>query len=228
MNNIDSTFKEHINTMINKNIGITASVIGLVAAAAVAPASALADQYGGGPNASISLNKMVQDPSNGNFVDNLGVNDHRFQGGEEVTYRLVITNNGSTNFGFVDVIDTLPSYLDFVSGPGEFNKDAKQVKFRLENFTPGKTETRDIKARVVPQNQLPRDRGVFCVVNTVSLRTHDDRTASDTAQICIGNQVLGAKTPIKELPATGYPEYLFSAMFLGLIGTGVALRKARY
>lgn len=207
----------------------TAAVFALLIVVLATPAAVFADQYGGGKVTQISLNKTVRDPSTGNFVDNLGVDTSRFAAGDTVTYRLVITNSGDTSFGFVDVTDTLPSFLEFVSGPGSFNASNRQVTFRLENVTPGSSQTRDIVTRVVAKENLPSDSGVFCIVNAASVVTNDNRTASDTAQVCVGQPVPGKPVKvIKALPNTGSYEIIVLGLLAGsAISMGTILRRAK-
>ncbi len=192
------------------------------------PSVALAQYgpYGNAPVTQISLNKTVKDPISGNFVKNLGVNNKTFQSGDQVVYHLDITNNGNTSFGFVDVTDTLPAYLSFLSGPGTYNQGNRQLKFRIDNLTPGSTQTREIVAQVVPKGQLPSDNAEFCIVNAASLQTNTGQTASDTAQVCIGKKVPG--TPVKQLPATGSQEVALGLFFLTTLGLGIVLKKAKY
>lgn len=206
---------------MKKKIIICNLIIGLIYAA-VSPAAALA-QYGGQPVTQVSFNKTIRNASGGNFVDNLGVNDTRFQAGNEVVYQLHVTNNGNTSFGYVDVTDTLPSYLEFVSGPGNYNGTNRKLTYRIDNLTPGKTDSREIKARVVASNQLPADKGVFCIVNSASATTNTGQTASDTAQACIGAP--GLKAPVQELPATGVQELAMVGIFASFIASGFVLRK---
>lgn len=214
---------------LSAKITKTAAAIA-VATVLATPTAVFADQYGGPtPVTQISLNKMVRDMGSGNFVDNLGVNNTRFIAGTEVTYRLDVTNNGNTSFGFVDVTDTLPAFLDFVSGPGTYNASNRQLTYRIDNLTPGKTDSREVKVRVQAKEQLPSDGAVFCIVNAAKAQTNDGRTASDTAQICV-EQVLGAKAPtiVKQLPVTGSAGVIAGGLLLlSAVNFGYVLRKVK-
>lgn len=205
-------------------LAISTAIFALLSLGTPAFAQQYGGQYGNNPTAGISINKTVKDPTQGVFVDNLGVNDTRFQAGDTITFRLEVTNNGSTTFKYVDVKDTLPPYVEFVSGPGEYNTSNKQITYRINNFEPGKTDTKEITGRIMPKAQLPQQQAVFCVVNASSLTTNDNRTASDNAQFCIGTSLA------KELPKTGpiFTAMLFGAViFGGGIVLGFLLRKAK-
>lgn len=214
--------------LVKKAAFITSSMA--VAAALTFPAVAAAQQYGGKtPSGGITIIKEVRDKKTGNYVKNLSVTDTTFRSGDEVTFRVTVKNTGETSYGFIDVKDVLPSYLEFVSGPGQYNATTREVSYRIENFTAGKSDTREIKGKVVEAAQLPSQQGVFCVNNTANLRTHDGATAQDTAQACISNQA--GVTPSTILPATG--PILTAAIVGGLLVAGGAflgltLRKAKH
>lgn len=188
----------------------------------------LADQYGNStPDFSLRLNKLVQDPKSGNFVENLGISTP-LQAGDDVTFRVEITNTGKQSFSFIDVKDTLPNFLDFVSGPGTFNKQGNVITFRLENFTPGKTETRDIKLRVVGKDMLPSNTASLCIVNAATATTNTNQTVTDTAQICIGTPIV---TTPPQLPKTGPLLYLIlmaGGLFFATLTFGLLLRRAKH
>ena len=78
-----------------------------------------------------------------------------------------------------------------------------------------------IKMKVLPQTNLPADKGLFCVVNFVkanSANAYDD----DTSQLCIEKQV----TTVKTTPAAG-PELGLILLAGNLLGvtTGLYLKK---
>jgi len=149
-------------------------------------------QYGGGQvcvkTGELQINKKVWDPQNETFVDNLGITSYKFTGGEEVIFQIEIKNVGDETFDKVDVQDTLPNYLELSSG---------ELSFTIENLEPEKSETREIKAKVV-SDKLPSNKTLVCDVNTAEGWT-DDEKDKDTAQICIEKRVLG----VTQLPPTG-------------------------
>lgn len=66
------------------------------------------------PSETITINKEVQNPKDGNFVDNLGMNDPKFGPSQNVNFRITITNTSNKDLSDVTVADTLPSYVTFV------------------------------------------------------------------------------------------------------------------
>lgn len=192
--------------------------------------------YGGGQvcnnNIEFSLNKMVQVPGKGggNFVDNLTVNDAKYAAGQNVPFRITVTNTGDTSITHIRVTDTLPQFLTFVSGDGNFDQNAKTITFDVNNLDVGKVQEFNIVAKVVDDSQLPQDQSTLCTVNQVQAIADNGDTASDSSQICIAKQITSAPTPTvfttvppKSIPNTG-PEML---PLLGLIPAGLAGLKLR-
>ncbi len=197
------------------------SLVGALAFAATPAFAAVRceTQYGGGQicvtTGDLQINKEVFDPKNSKFVDNLGINDHRFAPGDEVTFKLRIKNVGDATFGKVNIADTLPSMLEVTSG---------SLNFDLDNLTPGKTEEREFKARVVALDKFPSDKNLVCVVNSAEAKS-GDQSDRDTAQLCLEKKVSGAP---KTLPSTG-PEGAVIALITSVIaaGSGLYLLKFR-
>ncbi len=191
------------------------------------PSSVLADVscqpiYGGGQNCittgKISINKTVQNPQNGQFVDNLSVNDPKYSPNQTVTFQISVTNTGSTTVPQVVVKDIFPGYVTFVSGAGNFDNNTKTLTFISYNLNPNETRNFTIQGKVVDTNQLPADM-ITCVVNQSSITATDSSQTQDNSQFCIQKEQVMTKgglpivPPGKVIttPATG-PE------MLGLIG----------
>src|SRR3990167_6356525 len=108
---------------MNKLLTIILSATFLLVSAQVAAASGTSNCspiYGGGqvcqPNMKFTIDKLVQKPG-GNFVDNLTINDSLIAIGQDVVFQLKIKNTGDVKIEKIDVTDTLPAELSFVSGP---------------------------------------------------------------------------------------------------------------
>lgn len=188
--------------------------------------------YGGGvvcpPVANLVVNKTVMHPQSGVFVENLGLNDPKFQAEQVVTFKVTVTNAGTQAFSKVTVKDVLPQFVSFGTGPGSFDTNTRTLTIDAGGLNPNETKTFTFTTRVVPQNQLPSDQATVCVVNQVTA-TADSQTAQDNAQACIEKQVLGAPETkgglrvfpppqVRVTPPTG-PEAL---ALVALLPTGIA------
>lgn len=189
--------------------------------------------YGGQSctSSNFTINKLVQVPGKGggNFVDNLGVNDQRFSPSQTINYQLIVTNTGSNTIGTLNITDTFPQFINFVSGAGSFNSNTKTLTFTINNLGGGQSQTFNLQAQTANSATIPM--GVTCVVNQASVNDNNGNTASDSSQACIQNGVNPTPTPIilppttvKTTPSTG-PEMLpLLALIPGALG-GLVLRN---
>jgi uncharacterized repeat protein (TIGR01451 family) len=215
------------------NLVLTGTILSLVL---ITPKIVFADEvctpiYGGGEtcvtSGHISINKSVQNPQNGIFVDNLTTNDPKFTPGQIINFKIVVTNTSDANISTVTVNDIFPNYLTYVSGNGSFNSGENTLTFNLNNLNGGKSQTFNVQAKVVDGANIPFANGVVCVVNQAFGRTSDGQTSQDNSQLCISKTtVIKTKGGLPVMPApkiittppTG-PEML---PLLALIPTGIA------
>lgn len=220
-----------------QKITFAVAFLALVSAAVFTAPVILADTcvsvYGYGfscqPSVNISINKSVQNPQNGNFVDNLGTNDPKYIADQTVTFRIVVTNTGNQNIGKVTVKDVFPQFISFVSGPGTFDNSTKVLSFEMLNLAAGESRTVTVQGKVVAENQLPSDIGIACITNQAVATADNGNSTSDNAQLCVEKKVLGTTNvvvfpvnPVTTIPATG-PEYFLGFIPAGLLG--LFLRK---
>ncbi len=156
----------------------------------------------------LQIDKEVWDRVDNQFQDNLYLvsEDYQYGPGEIVTFNLKITNVGDKTYDKVYVKDTLPKYLELVSG---------KLEFEIEDLSPGETEKRTIEARVVSSEKFP-DNLEICEPNTAEV-WHGDESDRNTAQVCMKEKVLG----VAELPPTGPSNWLpllVSTATLGSLG----------
>lgn len=214
------------------------TIFSLALAGAVSPAFADCQAlYGGGqscaPSFNFTINKLVQVPGKGNgqFVDNLSINDAKYSPSQNVNYEIIITNTGSQAIPTINITDTFPQFITFVSGVGNFDKNTKTLSFTISNLEAGKAVTYILAAKTADANFLPNDQGITCVINQVNATDSNGMTNSDSSQLCIQKNVLGAIPPavlpmpkIVATPATG-PEMLpLLGLIPGALG-GLMLRK---
>ena len=190
-----------------------------------AEVSAQFGQYGPPPPSfSILMNKLVSmpaaagtDASHVSFVDNLSQTDPKFSPGQDIFFKLIVKNTSSTSLTNVTVKDYIPSYLEPLEGPGSFDSSSRILSFNAGDFSVNEEKTYFIKMRVLDQNQLPSDKGLFCLVNRS--RAENANTASeDTAQFCIEKQV----SAVPKVPSAG-PEMGLVLMSVEVLTLGAGL-----
>lgn len=144
------------------------------------------------------------------WVDNLGPQDYHFSPGEEVSFKIKVKNTGETTLEKVKATDTLPPYLNHVSG---------SLEVEYQDLKPDESEEFEILVKVVPADKIPNDQGLYCVINKVEV-VADDQTDEDTAQLCIEKKVLGAAVQ----PEVGADLWLLGLGFLGISTLGFFLK----
>lgn len=188
-----------------------------VATTSVSAAVRCEKQYGGAEVCvrigKLEVNKKVWDRDKNEWSDNLGMS-RIFAPGEEVKFQLQIKNVGDSTFGTVDVKDTLPGFLELVSG---------NTSFQIKDLTAGETEKAEITTRVVA-DKISSDK-IICDVNVLEAVSGDERDR-DVAQVCVEKKVVGKPAP-KELPKAGAENWIIAGGFLftSAIGAYLVRRK---
>ncbi len=176
---------------------------------------------------SITVDKTVGIPGNSTdatsyqYVDNLGPSDAKFNPNQYVFFRINVKNTSTTTLGGMTITDTLPAYLNPISGPGTFNSSNRTITWDGGFFDVNQTKTYYLEAQVVGQNNLPADQSIVCVTNYAQA-TSNNISGSDSSQLCIQKQV----TNVVTVPSTG-PEfgYILVAGEIALAGMGIYLKK---
>lgn len=167
--------------------------------------------YGGGQTCigqgDLTINKMVQNPQTGGFVDSLSVTDPRFSPDQNITFQISVANPGNAILSQVTITDTFPAFVNFVSGPGNFNNSTRQLVFQISDLKPGETRTFTVVGKIATSGSLPSNQAITCDVNQ-SLATANGKTAQDNSQFCIEKQVTVTKGGLPILPV---PQKQFQA-----------------
>lgn len=199
----------------------------IMAIVSTADAAGQYGPYGGGEqSANIMVDKLVAVPTDNKggitytYVDNLSRNDYKFKSGNYIWFKIKVQNTSNKTLENVTLEDTFPQYLEVFPNGYIYDAQTRKLTLNLGTLKAGETKEVTLKARVLPQNQLPADKGLFCIVNTVKAWS-GNVADSDNAQLCIEKQVIGTTTPPKEIPKTGaeLPLMLSLSGAIGFIGT---------
>ena len=217
-----------------KNTLYTILISGLLLGASILPTKAFAscqEVYGGGQvcnnSYTFSIEKLVQTPGKGGdegYVNNLSINSPKYSPSQNVSFKITVKNTGGNTIPAVNVSDTFPQFLSFVSGPGSFNSNSKVLTFTVNNLEAGKSQTYTVVGKVSDANILPSDQGIICMINQALGTDNNGVSNSSSSQFCVQKSVLGATPILVTTPATG-PEML---PLISLIPAGLAgfiLRK---
>jgi len=183
--------------------------------------------YGGGVQcpraAEVLLDKKVRNPATGIFVDNLGLSDPKYRPTGIVTFRLYIKNTGDETIDRVTVTDKIPQFIDYMSGPGNFDNSSRTLTFTVDNLYGGTTRTFDIKGRIVHEAVLPAEKSVVCPVNIADADTSSQKD-HDESQFCI------EKPPVvPSVPKAGPEHWILSLGGLTTaLSVGLYFRKKAF
>ena len=166
--------------------------------------------YGGQTctNTTITLEKDVLNPQTKTYVHDLGTTDFNFQPGQTITFHIKITNNGTNLINTIAVTDNFPEFVNFASGPGNFDNNARTLTWTINNLAPNQTQIFSVEGTIfTPPNLPPLSQN--CDVNQATALTDDNQMAQDSSQFCISQSTTATTTPsptnVSQLPANVTP-----------------------
>lgn len=167
--------------------------------------------YGGGQSCittnNIVVNKTVLNPQTNQFIDNLGINDPKYQPGFITTFQISVTNTGNNNIPRTDIKDLFPQYVSFSSGAGTFDSNTNTLSFSLTDLAPNETRKYSILGKIFNAEQMPIASGsVVCVVNQAIAVINGNNVGQDNAQFCI-EKALTPVGPVTTITKGGFPVF---------------------
>lgn len=220
---------------MKKSLFISAALIAAILSFIVK--TSFADQYGCSgqyngcsSNQTITIDKFVgKVVTSGNstsieYVDNLGVNDTRFKGNDSIYFQLKVKNTSSVTENNINVVDSIPSYLDPVSGPGSFDSNTRQIKFTIDSLQPNEEKVFTVQMQLKSQSQLNAMNDGDCEMNKASASVNSAYD-EDTAQFCVSKSTQTV-TGVTQVPSTGANDWMpiLAGSFVAL-GLGIYLKK---
>lgn len=175
------------------------------------------------PSGQLFVDKKVRNPQSGEFVESLSANDPTFLPDQEVGFRIEVKNTGSSDLDNIQVQDKLPDFVEFVSGPGNFDQNSKALNFSIDKLKAGEFKIFELKVKILSGKSLPAE-GVTCLTNFAQAQK-DQQVVQDSSVFCVQTQILGE---IKELPKTGTKEaVLITLTSLGFLLISLILNKVK-
>lgn len=158
--------------------------------------------YGGGKicpeNTSFSIESLIQVPGSKqeNFINNMSGNDPKYKPLQNAVFKIKISNTGADKIKRLEIVNTLPEFVDFVLGPGNFDKEKKTLTFEALDIDPGQTREFLIAGRTSEEKFFPANQSVACGTNYAKAVEENSITAESSSQVCIekDTSVKGEKT----------------------------------
>jgi uncharacterized repeat protein (TIGR01451 family) len=201
-----------------------------VAGTAQASGTSCSSFYGGGYTGSqscakITVDKKVLKPGSKDYVDALSGNDAKYGVNQEVKFQITVQNVGQEKLTDITLVDTLPQYLQYASGPQGIIIEGSKLTVKVPSLEVGQSQIFVITAKVADQVAVS-DKGFVCVTNFVRATEKRGIFAEDSAQLCI-EQTLKVHPPVlgvKQTPPTG-PADAALAILASMAGAGLYLTR---
>jgi len=189
----------------------------------------------------ISINKVILDPTSGSqakggltsqvFAENLGTNDSHFVTGQEVTYKIIVTNTGTKTLTNILVKDYLPKEIAFVSGEGKMTDNVFTTT--IASLNAGSSHEIMLKGKIKDLSSMTTT--ILCNVTNKATATAEGKTAEDNAALCVektatttkGGQPVFPAPKATATPKTGAEALVMIGLIPGL-ASGLLLRKRAY
>lgn len=179
------------------------------------------------PSSNLEVKKFVKTPLNvkgatQEYKERADAENQRFSPGSEVEFKIEVKNTGQTELNNIQVRDPLPQYLEFTSGPGNYDPKTHTLNLTIDKLRVGEVVGREFKTKLKGNADLPP--GMTCHTNVAEGRVNE-LFSQGQAMFCVENRVLGATA---ELPKTGPAENaLLLLSFSFLVGSLYTFRQLR-
>lgn len=172
-------------------------------------------------NPNCSLTKKIKLP-NGEEKTSISSTDHTYAPGEEIVYRLFVSNPGTGDAVSFSMSDFLPPYVSWVSGEGGYAPNENKVNFDLGTLKAGESRTLTYRAKVretIPSNVTEQKNSV----KVTSPSGFDSCKAESNLWVGKPGAILAAAA----LPQTGtVPPSVLAT--LGLVAGGLIVRLKKF
>lgn len=180
------------------------------------------------PTNGIQVNKQVRSAVNKNvFYENISSAQTPYNPGDEVEYKITVTNTSDVTYSEVTVNDILPAGLTFLSGPDIYTQDKHTMNYKIYNLKPGthNSVTSRFTAKLNDAayfKQVANKCDPKELQNYVKVSGPNGASDEDTANLCIATDVLGAT----HLPVAGINDWAAALPFVasGLAGLGLFIK----
>ena len=168
----------------------------------------------------ILLDKKVKATSQQYWHENLSSQTITFTSENETEFKIWIKNNGNRELKNIKIVDNLPHYLTLTTEVGSYNKDNRQIEWKVDTLSVNEEKEFYFRARINQANDLPQGQ-LFCLINKAEARAESGQSDSDTAQFCIDTRILG----VAILPEAGNNTLIATIFATSIIAIGFLTRK---
>lgn len=135
-------------------------------------------------NGFLEIDKKVKNPATGDYVNNINLDDPLYTPGQEIIFKITITNSSSSRVSGITVKDIFPQLITYVSGDGTYDAKTRTLTSPLNAMNPKDVTVLFITGKIADADKLPP---VTCVINQATV-TSGKNTSQDNSQICLTKQ----------------------------------------
>jgi uncharacterized repeat protein (TIGR01451 family) len=189
----------------------------MLSAVTLCPGLVLAQSYSqNGGNPSIVIDKKVRPINDSTFYDNIDPNNKVFSEGEQLEFKITVTNNSQQVLYNVELADYLPKYLGLLFYPGVYDKTSNTITDKIDHLNVGESKDFYIRANV---NNVPTTTLASKNILQINKACASNNVVSDCDQ---SQYFISAKN----VPGTGASDLLVKTIgALSIAITAVGLRK---
>ena len=169
----------------------------------------------------LEIEKFVKWEETDDWYENIDKDEHLFEPGERVEYKIIVKNNGNADAHNVRVVDEVADYISWENGDGDWDSEERKIRFDLGTVKAGEEVRLDYEGKVFDEEDLPyTDREQK---NVATLYKDEENIDDDHCQVWIdGPDVEGEVT---ELPKAGGDSLGMLLIAVGMVVTGWGLRR---
>lgn len=134
-----------------------------------------------------SVDKKIQTPTDGSYVDLLPENETKVIPGRTMIFRIEVKNKTSRTLRNINVTDTLPGFVQFVKAESSVKQNGEKITYTIATLEAKKTSKVNIETKIMARESLPEGTGSVCVVNQVEAKSGFSNLARDFVTFCIDN-----------------------------------------
>lgn len=149
-----------------------------------------------------SVDKKVQTPKDGSFVDFLPENETKVAPNRTMIFRIEVTNKTAKTLRNITVTDTLPGFVRFMRSDASVQQSGEKITYTIASLETKKSAKVNIETKIVAQENLLQSGVPICVANQVEAKSGFTNLARDFVTFCIDR---GIPSPTADTTAPSFP-----------------------
>lgn len=166
----------------------------------------------------VLVDKKIRSVNDDIFYDNITSEQKLFTEGDQIEFKIVVENKGTSTLNNIKLKDTLPKYLTLLFYPGVYNKTTNIVETDIDKLDPGQSKEFYIKAKISDLPSTANNSGQKLQLTNIANASISNTSDSDEAKYFVTKSI--------SIPSTGANDMAAkTAIVLMVTVSTVGLRK---